>query len=475
MLNRKIVFLLLMLFAFCRQTAYSAIESENYLTVKPFFILPGETIKVMLEIENELDVYGYQTEIVLPEGITIPSTKIGSAVLYNKSILPVVDRMYGDTDNFNLTAQRRADGSVMLLAYSDYYIPFEGNCGAVAEITLVADKNLQPGVYSLKLRNSEVTVKLDGEEVGATKALTDIVAVCGTVSDDNGTVTLGGAFDEDALRVLNEKLATLDDVTAVDMNGVTLCEGKVVTVSPNALIYTKGAIGLTNETNVVSDGVCASLHIADGYQFVADGEFQVTEAFYERSLSAGKFGTVVLPFEPDAETKGAYNFYTFASKGSNYIVFSLVTEPEAGVPYIYENVSADPRNGFTASECTVSDVITEQETSGWTMKGTYSSVLITEPDVLEHTYYVSSNKIMCATKELRIKPFRAYMSGPAYTEAFGNGAQQAIAIHLDGTTSLDVLRDEAGKVSLIYDITGRQVSEGKSGIYVIDGKKYYKK
>ena len=82
---------------------------------------------------------------------------------------------------------------------------------------------------------------------------------------------------------------------------------------------------------------------------------------------------------------------------------------------------------------------------------------------------------LCATKELRIKPFRAYMSGPAYTEAFGNGAQQAIAIHLDGTTSLDVLRDEAGKVSLIYDITGRQVSEGKSGIYVIDGKKYYKK
>lgn len=476
MYKKKLNFLFIMLFALCGQTAYCApIEDENYLTIKPFFITPGATVKVALEIENNLAAYGYQTEILLPEGITVPNVKVGSMVLYNKGIVPVAGRMYGDTGLFNLTAQGKKDGSIILLAYSDYYLPFEGNSGAVAEITLVADEGILPGVYSLQLRNSEVTVLLDDEEVGAIKPLTDIAAVCGTLSDEGTTLAVAGKFGADALVALNTELALHDDVTAVDMSNVSECGGEVVTSNPNALIYTNGTLNLKNSANVVANGVCNNLTITDGYAFSAKGEFEILAGHYERSLAAGKFGTVVLPFTPDDATKSAYNFYTFASKVDNFLVFEEVNAPEAGTPYIYENVSGKSGSGFSAAACKVSDVISEDNAGEWKMRGTYKRLVLTDAETLEHTYYVSNNMIMCATEELSIKPFRAYMNGPLYSDAFGTGAQQAIGIRLDGATAVDVITGDDEERKIVYDLMGRKCDSKQSGVIIIDGKKYYKK
>lgn len=474
MINR-LNLLLFLLFALMGQTVKGAIEDNNYLTIKPFFIEPGETVTVDLELNNELVAYGYQTEVLLPEGFTIPNTVVGSNVLYGKGIKAVADRMYGDTGLFTLTAQGKSDGSIIILSYSSMYIPFEGNSGAVAQITFVADESIEAGVYNIQLRNSEVTVLSNDEEIGAVKDLTEITAVCGTTTEDKTGLMVAGAFNDDAFNALNDKLALLSEVTTVDMKNATGGNGKVITQNPNALVYANNDLSLENVANVVIDGICDNLQLTDGFSFAVNEEVNILAGNYGHTLTDGKFGSVVLPFEIDDNSKTAYNFYTFASQVGNYLVFEKVNEPKAGVPYLYENADNSQSNGFTAIQGAIGGEINETVTDEWTMKGTYIPIIITDSSILEHTYYISNNMIMCATEELVINPFRVYLEGPTYSDAFGQGEQRPIAIHIGNLTNIDSVVDEEGKDAIIYNISGQKTTDITNGIYIINGKKYYKK
>lgn len=285
----------------------------------------------------------------------------------------------------------------------------------------------------------------------------------GTVHKDGNKVTLEGVVDAASIET------TLKDetVTSVDMQYAIFDNAKITAANPNALFYAyEGA--LCNTSNVVIGGSCENLLIQDGYPFAAD-EITATTAQYVRKLDDSKYGTVVLPFAPDATTKSKYTFYTLDSQEGNVLNFRIVDEPQANTPYLYKN-KVDGAEDFTASDVAVSSAIEESAIDGWTMKGTYQKLQYTDAETLAKLYYISNNKVMNATSSLRIKPFRAYFEG---TEGVG-AASQSIGIRLEGTT--EVLPIEVfGEQDVLYDLFGRRIESVPQGYYIKNGKKYYGK
>ena len=49
--------------------------------------------------------------------------------------------------------------------------------------------------------------------------------------------------------------------------------------------------------------------------------------------------------------------------------------------------------------------------------------------------------------------------------------QGSASFRLDGTTGIDEVKGESGKVKTIYDLTGRKVENPAKGIYIINGNK----
>ena len=285
-------------------------------------------------------------------------------------------------------------------------------------------------------------------------------AILGKQSD---SVIAEGVVDAEDLNAL---LAD-ETITNVDMQYAIFDNATVTPANPNALLYAyEGALG--NTSNVVIGGSCENLLIQDGYPFAAD-EITATTAQYVRKLDDSKYGTVVLPFAPDATTKSKYTFYTLDSQEGNVLNFRIVDEPQANTPYLYKN-KVDGAEDFTASDVAVSSAIEESAIDGWTMKGTYQKLQYSDAETLAKLYYISNNKVMNATSSLRIKPFRAYFEG---IEGVG-AASQSIGIRLEGTT--EVLPIEVfGEQDVLYDLFGRRIESVPQGYYIKNGKKYYGK
>ena len=60
---------------------------------------------------------------------------------------------------------------------------------------------------------------------------------------------------------------------------------------------------MENDKNVIVNGTCDNLVLEDGYPFTPIAEFSIGRGIYNRILGEGKYGTVVLPFNIDEDTK----------------------------------------------------------------------------------------------------------------------------------------------------------------------------
>lgn len=80
----------------------------------------------------------------------------------------------------------------------------------------------------------------------------------------------------------------------------------------------------------------SSLVITDGVEVELLEGGQYTGVTYNRILAAGKYGTIILPFAPDAATLNNNSFYELAGNTSESITFAKVEQPEAGKPYLYK-------------------------------------------------------------------------------------------------------------------------------------------
>ena len=191
-----------------------------------------------------------------------------------------------------------------------------------------------------------------------------------------------------------------------------------------------------------------------------------TSVKYIRSLAAGKYGTIVLPFVP--ANASDFKFYSLKSANTTTLTFAEVETVEAGVPYIYRNaddtdIKSEMAQSSVALTTTVSD---PSEVDGIYLKGAYQAKTLTGA-----SYYalLDDNKFHSTSNNLHVYPFRAYIEASLAPEP---GAKISIEIENEAT-SIDASLIE-GLETLsgdYYDLNGRKVANPQKGIYIKNGKK----
>lgn len=126
-------------------TSYSQLPNVVYaesLTAKA-----GSTVTMSVKMNNEVAMTGFQFDMVLPEGITVPKDEDGFDLIELSTERTTAKR----TDYFNSAVQ--PDGSIRVMCSSTKSYTFNGNEGEVATVQLNIADTIEPGEYTVVLNN----------------------------------------------------------------------------------------------------------------------------------------------------------------------------------------------------------------------------------------------------------------------------------------------------------------------------------
>ena len=207
----------------------------------------------------------------------------------------------------------------------------------------------------------------------------------------------------------------------------------------------------------------------EGYDYTPVAATGV-DVVFTRSITAGKWSTIVLPFAmTSAQLTATFGsdvkVAELTSGTASTLNFSTVTETAANKPYaikVASNFTSATINGVTI----VNDTPT-QTVDDWNFVGTYSSTTVPEG-----SYYFKSNKLYqrSAGHTTTMKPFRAYLT---YT---GGAGAPALNFTIDGETTGIAHISADGQMNLeegaFYNLNGQRVAQPTRGLYIVNGKKY---
>ncbi|MBQ7205403.1 MAG: SUMF1/EgtB/PvdO family nonheme iron enzyme [Muribaculaceae bacterium] len=167
--------------------------------IEDFRIWPGQTLTVSIMLENEAEYTAFQTDIYLPEGLTIEQED-------GDYIFDLTDRKARD---HNIASQLQMDGSIRVMSYSPTIKTYSGNSGALVTFKVTASADFKaPATIWLKntLFTTVAAVEIPfGDEV------------CTVRSGLKGDVNMDGAVDiSDATMLINYLL----DGNSVDVNSI---------------------------------------------------------------------------------------------------------------------------------------------------------------------------------------------------------------------------------------------------------------
>ena len=203
-------------------------------------------------------------------------------------------------------------------------------------------------------------------------------------------------------------------------------------------------------------------------------DFDITNAntyadvSYSRTISEGKFGTIILPFAPNAASLENYAFFKLAECGVGYMKFEEVTIPVANTPYIYTLREGKENVAITGAETTISSTVETPVVDGWQTIGSFTNQALDTSDGNYYAFSPSKNEINKITKNLTVLPYRAYFKSD-------NASKSAFSVYISRTTGVkEVLSSEIDgfETEVVYDLSGRKILDPvRGGIYIINGKK----
>lgn len=282
-------------------------------------------------------------------------------------------------------------------------------------------------------------------------------AAAGTIATADGTSYLAGESSGTNLD-LSDKVSDLSTWTWSDENSTWMRENR-------SFIYRTGANGFKNyaESNLgeqdYATGYTLPMPIVNGYT---------------RTVSAGNYGTICLPYAVAAGDFAGVEFYSVAGKLMNggqpsAIVLAPVTELEAGVPYIFSATDDQLLAAYSGDRA--------EAASANGLVGTFEYI-----DVAEGMYMISSeNKVQLCGTDCTLGANRAYINMAEVAEVAEAGANMRV-ISLDGTvTGIDGVEAGGNQLVDVYTISGVRVraqvpaaeaTDGlQGGLYIVNGKK----
>ena len=221
------------------------------------------------------------------------------------------------------------------------------------------------------------------------------------------------------------------------------------------------------------------LVVVDGKNFTPNFK-EYNTASYERTFNtAYTYGTICLPFAPDAATCENYTFYKLDQASANTLMFVEEEAPKANTAYLYRPKDATATNhAFTGGETTVSTEVAATTSGDWSFIGSLKNATIDL--TADGSFYAykpdannGENKISKATNSMSVKPYRAYFH---YTGTGNAVATMRVIVRGEGTTGIEEVitpdQIEGATPATIYNLMGQPVAQPVKGqIYIVNGKK----
>lgn len=271
---------------------------------------------------------------------------------------------------------------------------------------------------------------------------------------------------------------------AIDLTEATTGEGlsteNFTNTQPNTLFYVAADTQLAG-SNVVAGGACADLVITDAEDFYVPADFTATELVYNRTLTAGEYAAIVLPFDVDAaELDG--KAYVLNNVDEDVLEF-ITAEGTIGhnTPFLFQ--PADTKLFADDTELTVVPVYATPDEApvvaydNVRFTGTYTSLALAS-SADESWYSCVNDEFVPVAADAVLLPFSAALQT--------DGTYESYRLSIDGKTvgiCGPTLTTE-GAPADVYTIGGQfvrraadatQALEGlPAGIYIVGGKKVVK-
>ena len=206
MIRLRNIFFLLLLMLLALPIASRA---KDVFYIQPFNIVPGDTKTISLNLDNANGYRGFQTDIVLPEGLSIVKQTNNSLAISPTS----------RASSFALSFNEIGDRTTRLLCYSAQYETISGNSGALVNIQVKASSDFAGGYVQLKntifSNENNQDVNMDDSQVSVQTKEQNFISV----ADDEVTAGKGKAF---ALQLTNETSLTACQFDVAVPSGLSL-------------------------------------------------------------------------------------------------------------------------------------------------------------------------------------------------------------------------------------------------------------
>ena len=350
------------------------------------------------------------------------------------------------------------------LQYGGYYYP-NGRASALAAFQDNKYVNTI-WVYITEAGTYQYGIKIDGsasvENARWTCYATESVSLTYYYSGsldyvEDGVHYYKGAFDTAPAIELTDAVpvANLTDATFSGTSTVTF-------TNPNGIVFANAANQVNSTTNVVANGTCATLVLADGHPFVNPTAFTAINASYTLSaLAGGSFATLTLPFAAALPSGGAA--YTL-DQGVNLIDGNIrgtsVSSIAANSP-----VLVTAAGDYTATNAAIPAIASGATYTNGELVGTYSAI------EAPTSSYVLQNHIggegvafyLVGSTQPTVNPFRAYI------KAQGSNVK---AIHVAfGEDGIDEIANDDSANGQWYNLAGQRLSKPLKGVNIVNGKK----
>ena len=222
---------------------------------------------------------------------------------------------------------------------------------------------------------------------------------------------------------------------------------------------------------------------------------------YSRPVTAGNFGTIVLPFKPEHLT-GIAQLYSLKGKKlddrGNIECFVLKEEKEmeAGVPYIFlsnadeitacapgdaewavspKNTYYIPRFGNRPANNGLQGTFETKYTYDIGYISDYSDEWGDYEEYVPYiVYLLSNNQVVRAGGRSTISAYRAYILSDYVPVISDVAGVKVFYLSTDDTSGINVISHKADGHSGIFDIIGRKLPDLRKGVNIVNGKKIVK-
>lgn len=517
-MNRfKNLYFILLLMLLAQPTA---LRADDVFYISPFNITPGDTRTMSIILDNDQIVRGFQTDIIMPDGLSLIKDSSGSFAF----------SLTGRAPAFSVSSNEISDGIVRVLGYSLMSANIEVGKGALLQVQIEASQGFTGGYVQLKNtiladKNDQDVMLSDSQALVGTKAQNTVSVVGGEIQPGEGS-----SFP---LELYNESMMTACQFDVVLPSGLSLDLEKsrkterwssthqlisndfgngrvrIMLLSSNnkPFIGNAGAIwnlwinagnGVSGNQNVRLENIIFSDTKARTYRFspisfsieVPSPSISLNEddndiVVYENAnknvnvnvartmIADGGWYTLCLPFDIDdistTPLKGA-EVRQYKSMAGSVMNFEATTSLKAMHAYLvkptsdivnpqFKNVTIDPDG----------DGIVDGA-DGYEFVGIYTKRnLVTDGTNL---FLSVENKFYVPTEYDRtIKALRGFFIAPSA----GSGAKMQICID-DETTNIHTLTNGKILTGKVYNLNGQCVGNGmntmQKGVYIVNGRKY---